>query len=322
MKSKLILLSALSVATIALGGCGQSGKTKIGILQFGSFEALEKAKDGFVDTIKAGPLKDAQIELKNAAANGADNVSMAATLANSSDLVYGIATPSASALKNAVGSLGWNTPVVFSAVTNAVGANLLKDEKAPEGNCTGVLDIGPIAQELELLTKFEGVKHIVSLYTSTEVNSVYQVEIAEKWMQEHNVTYSRKTITQASEISSAMAAISNDVDAVFLPTDDTIANSIGMIKAANETRSKRLVIVASDTGMVSGATIALGVDYYQCGVQAAKMAEKILADKKPIKEIPVETCDSSNIVANKTWAESLGQTIPESILKMPGVKIV
>ena len=322
MKSKLILLSSLALATLSLAGCGGS-KTKIGILQFGSFEALEKAKQGFVDTLNASAIKDQiEITVRNAAANGADNTSMASTLASSSDLVYGIATPSASALKNAVDSLGWKTPVIFSAVTNAIGANLLKNEAAPEGNATGVLDIGPIDKELELITKFEGVDNIVSLYTSTEVNSIYQVEIAEAWMKEHGITYSRKAITGASEIGSALAAINDDVDAVFLPTDDTIANSIGAVKSANDSRTKKLIIVASDTGLIEGATLAMGVDYYQCGVQAAKMAEKIIAGKKPIQEIPVERCEASNIVINKTWAESLGQTIPASVLSIKGATIL
>lgn len=314
-------MSALALGSIVLTGCGGTGKTKIGILQFGSFEALEKAKQGFVDAIETSSVKDKiEIEVKNAAANGADNVSMASSLAATSDLLYGIATPSASALKNAVDSMGWGNPVVFSAVTNAVGANLLKNETAPEGNCTGVLDIGPIARELEVLTQFPGVDNIVSFYTSTEVNSVYQAEIAEAWMKEHGVTYSRKTITAASEITSALAAISDDVDAVFLPTDDTIANSIATIKAANEARTKKLIIVASDTGMIDGATFAMGVDYYQCGVQAAKMAEKII-NGTAIKDIPVETCDVSSLVINKTWADSLGTTIPKSVLSIEGAII-
>ena len=322
MKSRIVLLSALAASALSLAGCGGNGKTKIGILQFGSFEALEKAKQGFVDAINASSIKDkVEIQVKNAAANGADNVSMAATLAGDNDLLYGIATPSASQLKNAVDSLGTKAPVLFSAVTDAVGANLLKNEKAPEGNCTGVLDIGPIARELEVLTQFPGVDNIVSFYNSGETNSIHQVEIAEAWMKEHDVSFSRKAITNASEINSALSSISNDVDAIFLPTDDTIANSIAIVKAANEARSERLFIVGSDTGMIEGCTFALGVDYYECGVQAGKMAISILGEGKAIKDIPVQTCDKNSIFINKTWAESLGQTIPEEVLSIEGAII-
>ncbi len=306
----------------ALSGCS-SGKTQIGILQFGSFEALEKAKQGFVDTLEKSGIKDSiEINIKNAAANGADNTSMASTLAASSDLVYGIATPSASALKTAVSSLGANTPVLFSAVTDAKGANLVQNLNEPEANCTGVLDIGPIADQLSILSKFPGVDKVASLFTSTEVNSVYQADIADAWMDEHGIAHERKTITNASEIGSAFAAIGDDVDAVFLPTDDTIANSIAAIKTANASRPNKLIIVGSDTGMIEGNIFAMGVNYYECGVQAGEMAIQILKDKKPIKEIPVQTCENNDIVINQTWANSLGIEIPAEVLAIEGAKIV
>ena len=324
MKTKVMLLSTLTLAATALMSCGGGeGKLKVGILQFGSFDALEKAKQGFVDVLEKSDLKDKiAIDVKNAAANGADNVSMAATLASNSDLVYGVATPSASALKNAVDSIASPAPVLFSAVTNALGANLVKELNTPDGNCTGVLDIGPIAEELEILTKFDGVDNVVSFFTSTEVNSVYQVEIAEKWMDDNNIAHSRKTITSASEISSALAAIPEDVDAIFLPTDDTIANSISLVKSANEARTSKLFVVGSDTGLASSCTFAMGVDYYQCGVQAGNMAVELLKKNKTVSQIPVQTCDVSKIVVNKTWAESLGQTIPAEVLAIEGVEIL
>ncbi|MCR5491549.1 MAG: ABC transporter substrate-binding protein [Bacilli bacterium] len=341
MKPQMILMSTLALlgATLA-GGCSGSSsssavssasgasssavgpKKKVGILQFGSFEALEKAKQGFVDVLEKSSIKDSvSIEVKNPAANSADNQSMAATLAADSDLVYGVATPSATALKTAVGSLGFDTPVLFSAVTNAIGAKLVANLEAPEGNCTGVLDLGPIEKELEVLSKFEGVKKVTSFFTSTEVNSVYQAEIAEAWMDKAGIEHTRTTITNASEISSALAGIGSDVDAIFLPTDDTIANNMSQVKQANDNRVDKLIIVGSDTGMINGCTFALGVDYYQCGVQAGEMAVKILGEGKAIKDIPVETCDTNSIFINKTWSESLGITIPESVLSIEGAVI-
>ena len=215
-----------------------------------------------------------------------------------------------------------NTPVLFSAVTDAKGANLVQNLNEPEANCTGVLDIGPIADQLSILSKFPGVDKVASLFTSTEVNSVYQADIADAWMDEHGIAHERKTITNASEIGSAFAAIGDDVDAVFLPTDDTIANSIAAIKAANDSRPNKLIIVGSDTGMIEGNIFAMGVNYYECGVQAGEMAIQILKDKKPIKEIPVQTCENNDIVINQTWANSLGIEIPAEVLAIEGARIV
>ncbi len=321
MKSKWLLLSTALMAT-SLASCGGNDKTRIGVLQFGSFEALEKAKQGFVDVINSSTFKDkVTFDIKNAAADGALNSSGAASLASSSDMVYGIATPSASALKNAVDSLGNSTPVLFSAVTNAVGANLVKNLAAPEGNCTGVLDLGPIEDEIEVLSMFPGVDKVALFFTSTEVNSVYQAEIAEEALDDLGIAHQRYTISNASEITAAFANIGSDVDAVFLPTDDTIANSMSMIKSANEARSDKLIIVGSDTGMIDGCTFAMGVDYYQCGRQAGAMAISLLSKEKTIKQIPVETCDENSIFVNKTWSTSLGISIPQSVLDIEGVVI-
>ena len=321
MKTKWIALSsALLCATALLASCNADKKV-IGILQFGGFEALEKAKDGFVEAINASPWKDkVSIEIKNPNAVMADNVTMASTLAANSDIVYGIATPSASALKNAVDSLGASTPVLFSAVTNPIGANLLKDMEKPDGNSTGVVDLGPIAKQLEFLKEFDNVDKVASFFTSTEVNSVYQAEIAEDWMDKNGLSHVRSTITNASEIGSAFAAIDDDVDAVFLPTDDTIVNSIGQLKAANDARTKKLIIVGSDTGCISGCTFAMGVDYHRCGEQAGAMAIQLL-EGKSVKDIPVESCDQNALFINKTWSDSLGIEIPAKLLSVEGVTI-
>lgn len=329
MKPKLILLSSIALlGSLTLAGCsspsgGEGAVTQIGILQFGSFGALIKAKDGFVETLEASEIKDkVNITVSNPEADSAVNASMASTLASTSDLLYGIATPSACALKNAVDSLGVPTPILFSAVTNAIGANLVANLDRPEGNCTGVLDIGPIADELDILSKFPSVNKVASFFTATEVNSVYQVGIAEEWMDAHSIAHTRVTITNASEIGAALAGIPSDVDAVFLPTDDTIANSIQAVRAANEERVDKLIIVGSDTGMADSTVFSMGVDYYRCGVQAAEMAIQLLKDSKEIAEIPVETCDVHEIVVNQTWANRLGIEIPAEVLAVPGVRVI
>lgn len=320
MKKKLALLA---VSALLLTGCGGgNGKTKIGVLQFGSFDALQKATDGFVETLNNSEIKDKiEIKISNPNADGATNTSMASTLASNNDLVYGVATPSASALKSAVASFGLDTPVLFSAVTNPVGAKLVNSLDKPGGNCTGVTDLSDIAGELEILAKFD-VKKIVSFYTATEVNSVFQADIAETWCKSHNIEHTRKTITSASEISSAMSSIAADVDALFLPTDDTIANAINQVKQANETRTDKLIIAGCDVGCISGTVFCSGINYYNAGVQAAKMAISIIKDGKKPADIPVEDCSTSELTINKTWATSLGISIPQEVLDIEGAKII
>lgn len=320
MKTKLALFA---IAALLLTGCnGGENKTKIGVLQFGSFEALQKATDGFVDTLKASDIKDKiDITISNPNADGATNSSMASTLAPNNDILYGVATPSAAALKSAVASFGLDTPVLFSAVTNPVGANLVTSLDKPGGNCTGVTDLSDIASQLDILSKFN-VRKVVSFFTATEVNSVYQADIADAWLESHNILHERKTITNASEISSAITSLSSDVDALFIPTDDTVANSINQVKQANEARTDKLIITGCDVGMISGTVFCSGINYYSAGVQAANMAISIIKDGKNPKDIPVQDCATSEITINQTWATALGVTIPQEVLSIEGAKIV
>ena len=322
MKSKFALLA---ISALLLGGCSSGkGKTKIGVLQFGSFDALQKATDGFVNTLNASDIKDKiEITISNPNADGATNTSMASTLAPNNDLLYGVATPSASALKSAVASFGLDTPVLFSAVTNPVGAKLVTSLDKPGGNCTGVSDLSDIASQLEILSKFD-VHKVVSFYTASEVNSVYQADIADAWLKSHNIEHVRKTITSASEISSAldMSSIPADVDALFIPTDDTIANAIGQVKQANETRTDKLIITACDVGMINGSIFCSGINYYSAGVQAANIAISIIKEGKKPADIPVQNCQTSEITINQTWATSLGITIPQEVLNIQGAKII
>ena len=119
-----------------------------------------------------------------------------------------------------------------------------------------------------------------------------------------------------------MSSIPADVDALFLPTDDTIANAIGQVKQANETRTNKLIIAGCDVGIIEGSIFCSGINYYSAGVQAAQMAISIIKDGKKPADMPVQDCSTSEITINQTWATSLGITIPQDVLNIEGAKII
>jgi putative ABC transport system substrate-binding protein len=323
--NQTILLAASALLGIAtLTGCGSSAP-KVGILTFGSFEALTNATDGFVAALSDAGFKDGdKISLikQNPEADMATNTSMAQTLAASCSLVYGVATPSASALKNAISTMGSDIPLVFSAVTDPVGAKLVASLDKPGANVTGASDLGPIAEEINLLSEFSGIDKVAVLYNSAESNSIYQINIAQPLMEAKGWSVVAKTVTKANEITAAVSAIDSDVDALFIPTDDLVAANMATVKSANEARTGHpLIIAGCDSGMISGSVLAMGVDYYQLGVQAGQMAAKILNGTKPA-DIPVETSEKSVVKINKTWATSLGISLPEALLATPGAVII
>jgi putative ABC transport system substrate-binding protein len=324
MKKKALSILAFALIASTLGACNKAGVKKIGILQFGSFDALTKAKDGFVSALEEKGFKDGgniEITLQNPQADSSSNQQMAGTLAASMDLVYGVATPCATALKNAVDANGRDIPVVFSAVTDPVGAKLVASLEAPGANVTGMSDLGPIEDELKLLNSFSGVDKVATLITASESNSIYQEDIAKKVIAAQGWAETPKQITNASEIPAAVSSIPADVDALWIPTDDTIAANISMIKSANEARTNPLIVLACDVGMIEGSVIGMGVDYTELGKQAGAKAAEILNGADPAS-IKVETADKSVLSINKTWATSLGLTIPEAILSTPGAQVI
>jgi putative ABC transport system substrate-binding protein len=321
-KTTLTLLSALLVTT-ALASCGK-GVKKVGILQFGSFDALTKAKDGFIAGLSEAGFNDGsniEIKILNPEADSGSNKQMADTLAAGQDLVYGIATPSATALKNSVDSTGRNIPVVFSAVTDPVGAKLVASLEKPGANVTGMSDLGPIEKELDLLDLFSGIDKVATLITATEANSIYQEDIAKAILAKKGLTEVAKSINNATEISAAVSSIPSDVDALWIPTDDTIAANMATIKSAVEGRTSPLIVMACDVGMIDGSVIAMGVDYEELGKQAGAKAAKILNGADPAS-IPVETADKSVISINKTWATKIGLNLPDALLKTEGAKVI
>jgi len=324
MKKNLMILAALTLSCFSLVSCNSASKT-IGVLKIGSFDALNNAETGFVKGLEnAGFVNGKNITLKsdNANGDGATNTAMAQTLASSCDMVLGISTTSATALKAAVDAVGNAIPVLFTAATDPVGARLIKSMDKPGGNVTGTSDLGPIEAEINLLKNFSAIDTVAFLYTQSESNSVVQLKIAQPLIEKAGWTFLSKPVTAANEISSAVSSLSSDVDVLLIPTDNTIAENMANVKAGNEARTGHPLIVAGcDSGMINGSVIAMGVDYYKLGVQTGAMAGKILNGIKPA-DIPAEYNTDAVIKVNQTWATSLGISIPSTITSAQGVEII
>jgi putative ABC transport system substrate-binding protein len=321
MKSAKAVLAASAAlcGILALSSCSNSGQKKVGILQFGTFPALTNANKGFVDALATAGFKDGEkikLTVKNPETDGTQNTAFAQALASSCDMVYGIATPSATALKTSVEDIGNDIPVLFSAVTDPVGAKLVSSVEKPGANVTGASDMVPDAlfqKEISILGKFSSIDTVAVLYTQTESNSVYQKGLFDKAIKSQGWTAVDKSIANATEINSAIASLDESVDAMVIPTDNIIAANIASVKNANEARTGHpLVIIGSDTGMLDGCVVALGVDYYALGSQVGAMAAKILGGAKPA-DLPIEYSQKSDIQVNTAWAASLGITIPEGV---------
>lgn len=316
-----MMLSLVMIFTMTACGSGSSNEEviKIGVMQFGEFTALQNAYEGFVQGLEEAGYVDGEnikINYQSAAADTANCPTIADTLINDeSDLIFAIATPSVSCLKEKTTDI----PVLFSAVTDPVDSGLIKDVKVPGGNISGTSDMNPVAEQIDLLKEIlPDAKKVAVFYCSSETNSAAQYKLAKKQIEKLGMECVEKTISAIDEAKSAVESLQGKVDAIYIPTDNTISDSMTLV--ADAANNCGLPIICGEPGMVeNGATATYGINYVELGKQTAAMAVEILKSDNPLEAIsnmPVvyqtEGCETA---INQASIDALGLKVPDSIMK-------
>lgn len=327
---KLIAIVMAAVMAIALAACGSGNNdtenksadskdvTRIGVMQFGEFTALQNAYDGFVEGLADAGYKDGEniaITMKSAAADTANCPSIADMLINDkSDLIFAIATPSVSCIKEKTTDI----PVLFTAVTDPVASELIESLDAPGGNISGTSDMNPVAEQIDLLKEMlPNAQKVAVFYCSSESNSAAQYELAKAQIEKLGMECVQKTISTIDEAQSAIESLKGNVDAIYIPTDNTIADSMSLV--ANAANECGLPTICGEPGMVeNGGTATYGIDYFKLGKQTAEMAVKVLESDDPLAtvagmKVEFQTKDCVTAV-NKAGIDALGIEVPSSIM--------
>lgn len=333
MRRLVRLLLTATLSTALLVGCGgkksdpapndpkpsQGGEAKvltIGLTQIAEHPALDATRNGVIDGLKAAGFEDGkQVKIDFQNAQGLPDVAKQIAdkfVADKKDLVIAIATPSAQTA--AKSTEGKGIPVVFSAVTDPVSAKLVASFEKPGGTITGVTDLSPVKEQLELFKQLGlSVTKVGLLYNSAETNSVFLVDFTKKVAKEMGLTIVEATAANASEVQQAAQSLVGRVDALYMITDNTLAQSApSVIALAKEKKIPTLSAVESY--VEQGALATLGFDYYQVGKQTGAMAAAVLKGKKPA-DLPVETPKDVNLIINTKTAQALGLTIPKEMLE-------
>ncbi|MFS9135594.1 MULTISPECIES: tryptophan ABC transporter substrate-binding protein [Streptococcus mitis group] len=289
---------------------------KVGVLQFVSHPSLDLIYKGIQDGLAEEGYKDDQVKIDfmNSEGDQSKVATMSKQLvANGNDLVVGIATPAAQGLASATKDL----PVIMAAITDPIGANLVKDLKKPGGNITGVSDHNPAQQQVELIKALTpNVKTIGALYSSSEDNSKTQVEEFKAYAEKAGLTVETFAVPSTNEIASTVNVMTSKVDAIWVPIDNTIASAFSTVVSSNQSAKKP--IYPSATAMVeAGGLASVVVDQHDLGVATGKMIAQVLKGAKPA-DTPVNVFSTGKSVINKKLAQELGITIPESVLKEAG----
>lgn len=318
------LLIALAVALGVVAGCGSDSDTtssaspsadtakayKIGITQIVTHPALDAAVAGFKEALAEKGFTNITYDDQNAQGDMATASSIAQKFAGEGlDLILGVATPTTQAVVKA----DQTTPIVFTAVTDPVGAGLVSDPEAPGANVTGVSDMLPVQPHLDLIKQIvPDVKTVGVVYNAGESNSVFLIEAEKEAAAAMGIEIVDATASNSSEVQAAAESLVGRVDAISVLTDNTAVSALeSIIKVAEQ---NKIPLIAGDTDSVKrGAVAAYAFDYKDLGLQAGYQAAEILSGT-PIADIPVEYAENLQLSVNEKAAAAMGVTLPSDLL--------
>jgi len=304
----------MSFSSPVAEAAGENRQHTIAVSQFIKHPALDALLRGFMEH-----LESAQIPVKYVVhiANGdqALNESIARDIgAENPDLVLAISTPSSQACLKVLP----NTTILFSAVTDPVGAGLVESLSKPGARITGMTDMSPIEQQIKLITGLvPELKTIGVIYNNNESNSVSLVRIIEQECARQGIGLVKKAVGNGKEVATAAQSLVGNCDAIYAPTDNTVVSVIESV--ARICAKHRLPLFAADVDSIPrGAVATLAIDYYSMGRQTGRMAERIFAGEAP-SSMPVEWQEDLRIHVNTKAAEVMGVELPVDLLQAADV---
>ena len=304
---------ALALAGILSAGVQAETRT-VAITQIVEHPALDACRTGVRDELAAQGYKEGE-NLRWIYENAQGNPATAAQIAKKfageqPDVIVAITTPSAQTVAASVRGI----PVVFAAVTDPVGAKLVKSLDKPGKFTTGTTDMLPLERHLELVKRVvPGVKRIGTLYNPGEANSVSLVKRLKSVASAQGLEVVEAVATKTSEILNAAKSLVGKVDAIYLLTDNTVISAVEAVIQVGE--RNKLPVIAADTDTVKrGAVAAYGFNYYDVGRQTGKIVARILKGESPAN-IPVQGVEKLELYVNPKAAERMGITLDETLIK-------
>lgn len=315
MKKWLIRLLLLSL--VVLGACNSEeagsaeGALKIGTLNFIDHESLTAAEEGFYQALEDNSYVEGEnLEIESVSAQGSqDNLNpMAEQLASENDLILSLGTAPTQALAN----VEQEKPILFTAVTDPVDSGLVESQETPGGNITGTSDYMPIDKQMDLLLSLDDQAEAVGvIYNSSEPNSSVQAKEAIQLIEDAGLEPVVTTVTSTNDVQQNLTSIINDIDLLYVPTDNTIAGTMPTVKDITVENQVPSVLGAPEM-VEAGGLATYSVDYHSLGYQAGELAVDILNGEAEPATTPYENAEELVLVVNEEVADALNID-PDSI---------
>jgi putative tryptophan/tyrosine transport system substrate-binding protein len=288
-------------------------KVTVAVTSIVEHPALNAARDGVKKALEDAGYKDGDnlvFQFETAQGNPATAAQIAQKyVGENPNVIVPIATPSAQAVVAATQDI----PVVFTAVTDPVSAQLVKDPAHPGGNVTGVSDMSPLADHLKLIKEIvPTVKKIGVPFNPGESNSAVLLAALKKMAPDYGIEVVEAPATKSSDVQAAAQSLIGKVDVIYVPTDNTIVSALEAVIGVGT--DNKIPVFSGDTDSVSRGTIAsVGFDYFEVGRQTGEAVVRVLKGEKP-GDIPVKNASGTDLFINTKAAAAMGVTIPQDLL--------
>nr|WP_270182604.1 ABC transporter substrate-binding protein [Alkalihalobacillus sp. CinArs1] len=312
---------SLVSSVLVLAGCGSNNASSdsdsggegsedkmytIGVTQIVEHPSLDAAFEGFKMALEENGFKEGEnvtYDVQNAQNDMNNSNTIAQNLVGDNvDLIFANSTPSAQSALNATSDI----PIIFTSVTDPVGAKLVESFDKPGENITGTTDTHPdaIPKTIEFISSEFDAENVGLIYNAGEQNSVAQVKVVKEALESNGLKPVEKSVSTSAEVKQAAEALVGKVDVIYIATDNTVVSALeSVISVAND---KDIPMFAGEFDSVErGAFAAYGFDYKDIGYEAGLMAAKILNGEATASELPVQYPQNLKLKMNKSAAEEM-----------------
>ena len=297
-----------TVASASVAAASNGKKFTVGICQLVQHAALDAATQGFEDALTASFGENVTFDFQNAQGDSATCATIANGFVSSGvALIMANATPALQAAQAATNTI----PILGTSVTEyGVALGLDNFSGTVGGNVSGTSDLAPLDQQADMIVEWmPEVKKVGLLYCSAEANSQYQVDEVQKYLEAKGVTATQYAFSDSNDLSSVCQKAADENDALYVPTDNTVAANTGIVDGI--CRPAKKPVFAGEEGICAGCGVAtLSISYYDLGYTTGEMAVKILNGESDISTMPIEYTDVTKKY-NKAICDDLGLTVPE-----------
>ena len=307
--------SSAAASSVAGSAAASGDSYTVGICQLVQHAALDAATQGFEDALTAEFGENVKFDFQNAQGDSATCATIVNGFVSAGvDLIMANATPALQAAQSATNEI----PVLGTSVTEyGVALGLSDFSGTVGGNISGTSDLAPLDQQADMIVEWmPEAKKVGLLYCSAEANSQYQVDEVQKYLEAKGITATQYAFSDSNDLSSVCQKAADENDALYVPTDNTVAANTGIVDGI--CRPAKKPVFAGEEGICAGCGVAtLSISYYDLGYTTGEMAVKILKGEADISTMPIEYTDVTKKY-NKAVCDDLGLTVPEGYEAIEG----